>query len=129
MALNNENNPLLVSIHLGSPDADALLPALYLLKAGKLLGAWLINGADLAASDTDYVQLELKSGSTILAELDTRAAHENGLSEDVAKALNLVAAEVDRAAGETLTVNYNETDSGTSVALTDAKLVLSIANK
>lgn len=124
MSINNENQPLSVSIHLGSLTTDAtLVPAMYLPKKSKIVGAHLVNGATVAASDSNYVQLALKSGSTVLAEIDSRAAHENGLVANVAKALNLVTAETDGvAAASSLSVLYNETGT---VALTDAKLVLS----
>ena len=123
-AISNENSPCVTVIDLGSPSADLLLPGAYAYKSMKLVSVALVNGAAIAASNTDYVQLELKSGSTVLAELDSRAAHENGIAMNTGEALNLVAAEALLAAGASLTVNYNETDSGSAVALTDAKLVL-----
>lgn len=122
MAKSNENSPLSVAIHLGSLTTDAtLIPALYLPKKSRLVSAHLMNGAVVAASDSAYVQVALKNGSTVLAELDSRAAHENALAANVAKALNMVAAEQDQAAGASLSVLYNETGS---VGLTDAKLIL-----
>lgn len=126
-AMNNENSPQVVVIPLGSPSADKVLPGLRVPKKSKLVSAVLINGANLAAADTDYVILELKKGSTVLAELDTRAAHEGALTALVGKPLNLVSAALQElASGDDLSVNYNETDAGTNVALTDAVLVLTL---
>lgn len=129
MSLNNENNPLLITLDLGSPATDLLLPAIYAQKAMKVTGAWLLNGAGISASDTDFVQLELKNGSNVVAELDTRAAHEGAVTANVGKGLNVDSTYEDVAAGDTLTVNYNETDSGTNVALTNGKLVVALQVK
>lgn len=123
-SVSNENSPCVTVINLGSPSADALLPGAYAYKSMKLVSVALVNGATLAASNTDYLKLELKKGSTIVAELDTRAAHENGLTANVAKALNIVSDEALLAALSSLTVNYDETDAATNVALTNAQLVL-----
>lgn len=126
MAMNNADSPYTLVVPLGSPSADALLPATYVPRKSQLLGAWLVNGAALAASETDYCKVELKNGTTVVAEIDTRAAHENGLAQNVAKALNVVSGQEVLASGATLTVLYDETDSGTSVALTNAVLVLQL---
>lgn len=122
MSLSNENNMHCVVIDLGSPSGDLLIPGMSVRKDIVIENVDFINGAAIAASDTDFIQLDLRSGSTVIAELDSREAHEDGIEADVAKALNIVAAEAERDAGETLTVNLNETDAGTNVALTDAKL-------
>jgi hypothetical protein len=122
MSKNNENNPISVSIHLGSLTTNnTLLPAMYLPKKSRLVSAHLINGATISAHDSNYFQVALKNGATVLAEMDSRAAHENGVTANVAKALNMVADEQDQEAGSSLSLLYNE--AGT-VALTDAKLVL-----
>jgi hypothetical protein len=126
MSFNNENNARVVVIPLGSPSADKEIPALHVREKSLLKSARIMNGAALAASDTDFVQLSLQSGSTVVAEIDTRAAHENGLGDKVSEALNIVDAEKNIAAGTDLKVVYNETDSGTAVALTDAVLILEL---
>lgn len=127
-ALNKENLPLLLRIPLGSLSADALLPGFVLNKRYELKSAKIMNGAAIAASDTDYVIVELKKGSTVVAEIDTRAAHENGLAQNVSKALNIVSGQEVLEAGD-YTVNYNETDAGTNVALTNALLMLELVKK
>jgi hypothetical protein len=126
-AQNQERTPFCVSLQLGSPSADdAIIAGAYFYAHRKCVvtDVVIVNGATLAASDTNYTQVSLKNGSDVVAEIDTRAAHENGLVADVAKALNLVAAKAEVAAGSTLTVAYDETDAGTNVALTNAVLLL-----
>jgi hypothetical protein len=121
MALNNESNPFLVQIDLGSIAADGSLAALYLPKKTKILGAWLIDTAGIAASDSNYVDVRLQNGSTVVAELDSRAAHENGLTALVAKAMNIVSGQEEQAAGSSLKVVYDETGT---VQMTNAVMVL-----
>ncbi len=128
MALNDANGLHIVSIPLCSLATDnTQVPAIYLSRKSRLKAARIINGAALAASDTDYVQVGVQLvGSTVLAELDSRAAHENGLAKNVAKSLNLVGAgastgSVEIAAGSSLEFDYQE--AGT-VALTNAVLQL-----
>lgn len=123
MSLNNENNAHLVVVPLGSITANGSLPALYLPKKSVIKSAAIINVATIAASDTDYCQVSLQNGSDVIAEIDTRAAHENGLTALTAKALNMVAAEQEQAAGSSLKVVYVE--AGT-FALTSAVLVLEV---
>lgn len=128
----NERNTFVFPIQVGSPSADDAIVAgayFYAHRKAIITSAVLINGATLAAGDADYVKLNLKNLTVDIAEIDTRAAHENGLVADVGKAMNLVAADsitggVQVAAGSTLTVVYDETDSGTAVALTNAVIVI-----
>jgi len=127
MALNNENNPHVMIIPVGAPSADAItLAGLSPDKQLKVLSCYLINAAAIAASDTDFVQISLEkgpiAGTTVVAELDSRAAHENGIAQNVPELMNLDADEAVIAAGDLISVNYDETDSGTSVALTGAVL-------
>ena len=123
MSLNNENNPAVTVIHLGSLDADAEIPAVYTNKKRRIQAVSLMNGAAIAASDTDFVELSLlDSDDNEIAELDTRAAGEGAVVAFVAKALNLTQEYVD--AGKSLKVKYDETDSGTAVALTNASLCI-----
>lgn len=122
MSKNNENQPFSVSIALGSLTTDAtLIPAMYLPKKSKIVSAHVVNGATHAANDSNYFQLSLKNGSTVVAEMDSRAAHENGVVANVAKALNIVSGQESQDAGSSLSLLYNETGT---VALTNAILVL-----
>lgn len=124
-ALSNANNPHRWCVSLGSPSADdAVILMGSTAKAIEVTAVSMYNEAVVAASDTDFLQLELKKGATVIAELDTRAAHENGLAQNAKEALNLVAAELSVAADSILQVDYDETDSGTNVALTGAVLCM-----
>ena len=115
---------LVAVIPLGSLSADKSLPAFLCSGPVVLKNVTLLNGAAIAASDTDFVQLSLQAGDEVLAELDSRAAHENGIAELAAEPLNLVEGKEKVAGGTVLKAVYNETDSGTAVALTDAVLIV-----
>lgn len=118
-AISNESNPNLSVIDLGSITANGDVYGLYLPPRAKILGAYVVDGTGIAADDTNYVQLQLMNGSTQLAELDSRAAHENGLAANVPKAMNVVTANQLVAAGSYLKVNYVE--AGT-VGMASAKV-------
>lgn len=120
-ALSNANNPHRECVVVGSLSADGVVQAGPSgAKKIVITAVELVNGAAIAASDTDYVILELRKGTTVIAEMDSRAAHENGIGDKVREPLNLVSAELEVAALSMLNVNYNETDAGTNVALTSA---------
>ena len=120
-AINNANQPMVAVIDLGSITADGDVFGMYLPKKSKIVEAKLVNGATINASDTDYAQVSLQLGSTVIAEIDTRAAHENGLTANTPKSLNVVAAQSTPAAGSYLKATYNE--EGT-MAMTSAKLIV-----
>lgn len=124
-ALSNQNNAHMLCKDLGSPSVDDAV--ILMGSTGKKLvvtAVSLYNEAAIAASDTNYVVLELKKGSTVVAEIDSRAAHENGIAQNAKEALNLVSAELTIAADALLQVDYDETDAGTNVALTNAVLCM-----
>lgn len=124
-ALSNANNPHVLCVSLGSPSADdAVILMGSSAKQLEITAVSLYNEASIAASDTDYVKIELKKGSTVIAELDSRAAHENGIAAAAKEPLNLISAEKSVAADSILQVNYDETDAGTNVALTGAVLCM-----
>jgi hypothetical protein len=123
MAKNNENEPLSVSCYLGALTTDgALVPALHLPKKSKIVSAKLLNGAAIAASNSNYASLKLKSGSNVIGSLDTRAANEGAVTANVAKPMTLDSTYQVQDALSDLTVLYNETGT---MALTDAILVVS----
>jgi len=123
-SLNNQNNPHVLCVPLGSPSADDTILAGLIGKQIQITGVSMLNEASIAASNTDFVQIELRKGATVVAELDSRAAHENGLAASTKEPLNLVSAQATVAADSVLSVVYNETDTGTVVALTGAVLCL-----
>lgn len=118
-AQQNSRNPHSVLVNLGSIAAADTVAAMRTSRKIAIKGVYLANSADIAASDTNYVQVSLKNGSDVIAEIDSREAHEDGLSDGVFKALNLVEAQLEVAKGTSLTVEYAE--AGT-VALTAAQL-------
>lgn len=129
MSASNENNNHILSVPLGSLAVDGrVFAGLNKLKKIKILDVQIVNGATIAADDADFAQISLEkgpvAGTTVVAELDTRAAHENGLVANIPKALNLVAAQTTIAKDLLLSVLYNETDTGTNVALTNAVLMI-----
>lgn len=128
-AISNANNPNMACVPMGSLSADGVVFMGASHKGMVIDAVYLLNEAAIAASNTDYVQIELKKGSTIVAEIDSRAAHENGIAANTVEALNIVSAEKTVSAQDVLTVNYNETDSGTAVALTDAMLCMNYTVK
>jgi hypothetical protein len=123
MSFNNANNAQLVLISLGSIAANGSIAGLKLPKKSFIKSATLIDAAGIAASDSNYVQVSLQNGDDVIAELDSRAAHENGLTALEGKAMNMVAAKQEQAAGANLKVVYAETGT---VTLTNAQLQLEI---
>lgn len=120
-AMNNENNTNVSVINLGSITADGEVFGLLLPKKSVIKSAYVKDGTGIAASDTNYVQVSLQNGSTVIAELDSRAAHENGLAANVPKAMNVVAAAKTVEAGSYLKAVYNE--EGT-VGMAAAELIV-----
>lgn len=120
-ALSNESNPHTVVVHLGSLGTDdTQVPVIYFAKKTKIKRIMLMNGdAAISASDSNYIEVSVFNGATQVAELDSRAAHENGLVALTAKAMNLPVTEI--AAGSSLFFDYQETGT---VTLTEAKLVI-----
>ena len=121
-ALYNGSNPQTAVIYIGSLATDnTQVPGLYFHKKSKIVSVRVINGAALAASDTDYVQLGLQAvgGATVYAEIDSRAAHENAFAKNVGDAFNV--ADTTVPAGTSLEIDYQE--AGT-VALTTAVVVV-----
>lgn len=92
MAKSNANNPHVITTYVGSITAAGDAPICTFPKKFHLLGAKLLNNAAIAASDTDYATLTLKSGSTTIATLDTRSANQGAVVACVGKAFALAAA-------------------------------------
>lgn len=125
-AIANENNPMSMCVPLGSPSADATVLG-GSLNGGKnriVTSVRLLNAATIAASNTDYVLLSLKKGSTSIATLDSRAGGQGAITANTNKSLVLssTAADLKIAANDVISVVYDETDAGTNVALTGAVL-------
>jgi hypothetical protein len=125
MANSNLNNTLMVLVPLGSIAAAGSVPAFKAPRNGYIKSVSIMNGADIAASDTDYAQVSLVNGlaGTVMAEIDTRAAHENGLLDFEGKALNVVAAASEFEEGDNIVATYAE---GGTMALTNAVLAIEL---
>lgn len=125
MSVSNENNPQVAVISIGTQGTDnTQLGVMHFPKKSIIKSIKLMDNLGVAASDSNYVEVSVKnqSGDAVIAELDSRAAHENGLAAKVAKALNLAdSAGVEVAAGTNLYFDYQETGT---VTLTAAQLFI-----
>lgn len=92
-ALNNANQTQVSVIELGDLTATGDVYGIYLPKKSKIVSVVVVDGTGIAASDTNYAQVALSRGSNVIAELDTRAAHEGALVANTPKAANIVAAQ------------------------------------
>ena len=127
--MNNENNPHVGIVEVGTQGTDnTQIGCMHFPKKSVIKSVKLMDNAGVVASDVNFVEVALKNqaGDVIVAELDSRAAHENGLGAKQAKAMNLVGADagvggVVVPAGTNLYFDYQE--SGT-VTLTLAKLFI-----
>ncbi len=126
---DNEKNPLVIVIPVGTRGSDITIPGGRIPYKSKLKSAYLVDKAGIAASNTDYAILQLKVGSSVLASYDTRSAGQGALAANVSKSMSLTAADQEIAAGSDLLVDYNETDTGTVVTTTDMLLVLHLVQK
>ena len=128
MSKFNANDRLVQIIDLASISADADVFGAYFPQKAKIVSAKLVNGANIAQSDTDKAVVQLKNGSVVLAEHST--ALTGALVANTPAAMTLASAlvvngGVDVAAGSWLKANYDE--SGT-YAMTNAKLIVEYYN-
>lgn len=112
-AANNQNNPVVLPMYLGTVSTAGDYPLCYLPKKFVLLGAKLLDKAGITADNTNYVTLTLKNGTTALGSLDTRAANQGAVTAVVAKSFSMTAAEQELASGSSLKLTYAEGGSGT----------------
>lgn len=120
-ALNKQNLKQVITAHIGTVSDAGDHPVAYIPENFILTGAYLLDQAGIAASDTNYVTLTLKNGSTTLGSLDTRAANQGAVTALVAKAFSMTAAKQTIAAASSLKVTYAEGGTGTT---TLAKIAL-----
>jgi hypothetical protein len=128
-ALNNENNPNIVCASLGSLTADGSVFMAASSKAMNVQSMHLLNGGAIAASNSDYALIQIRKGATVVAQIDTRAAGQGAIAANVPKAGVVVAAEKLIPAATAVTAVYDETDTGTVVALSSAVLCMTYAVK
>lgn len=113
MSKSNENNPHLVVIPVGTQAASIELPGMYARKKMILKNMWLINQANLAADDTNYLQVQLLSApaGSVLAEVSSKlTGGEGALTKNVAKAAG--EQEVVLPAGSSLPINVVKNGTG-----------------
>lgn len=125
--MNNQLNKHVSVIDLASITADADTFGAYFPQKSKIVGAYLVNSASIAQSDTDKAVITLKNGSTSIAAHSTALTGGTGaLTANTPAAMTLDAASLDNggvnvAAGSYLKVNYDE--SGT-YAMSSAKVII-----
>lgn len=107
--MNNELAPNITMVQIGTQAASINLPGPVFRKHAKLIAVSYINQALLAADNTNYLQLSLQIGSTVLATLDTRAAHEGALAALVATALTIASSDIPAASQLKVVVTKNGT--------------------
>ncbi len=115
----NERQPVTVLVPLASITADASLPAMYCPRKIKLVSVKLVDQAGITANASNYVNVQLKNGSTKLAEYDSQAGNQGTLAANVFKDVPIVSGAETVAAGASLTVVYDETGT---VGMTNALL-------
>jgi hypothetical protein len=73
-ASNNENNPHIAMLQVGTQAASISLPGLKFPKHSKVKKVSLINQAALAADDTNYLQVQLcnLADDSVLAEVSSK---------------------------------------------------------
>lgn len=126
MAMNNELSPQLKAVAIGTRAATATVPALCVSRPTIIKSVKLLNGADLAQDDTNYLVVTLQKGATVLATISTKLTGGTGpLVANTALAASL-AADIALDAGDTLKVVA--TKNGTGVP-TDALLQLEMYAK
>lgn len=128
-ALSNANNPGMECVSLGSAAADASFLMAASHKGMEVQSMHLLSAGSIAASNSDYALIQLKKGATIVAQLDTRAAGQGAVAANVPKAASVVSAEKSIPADTAISVNYDETDTGTVVALSGAVVCMTYAVK
>ena len=126
MALSNYNNGHSVNIFINSLTADVDIPAMHCFKDVVLESVVLINGDPIAADNANFVEIEIKRGSIVIAKLDSRASAQGAIVPMEAKAFEILAPLNDVPAGSTLSINYDETGT---IGLSSAVVSLWVRTK
>jgi len=120
MAKGNHNSPAVVTAYLGTISDAGVFPVFNLPKRFVMESVKLLDQAGIAADNTNYVTLTLKTGATSIAVLDTRAANNGAVTAVVAKAFTLDAAyngeEAEPLPAGDYTLTYAEGGTGTTTA-------------
>lgn len=120
-AVNRMNLKQVITCWLGTVSTAGDYCLSYLPQNFVLTGAKILDQNGIAASDTNYVTLTLKNGTTSLGSYDSRTANQGAATALVAKAFAMTSATQDVAAGSSLKMTYAEGGTGTT---TLAQIVL-----
>jgi hypothetical protein len=120
---NRSRVPVSIPCNLGTVSDAGSIALTYFHKKFQLTGVKLLDGAGIAANDTNYVTLAVMNGAATLATLDTRAAGQGAVTALVGKAFDIEGTDTEKtiAAGSSIHVVYAEGGTGTT---TLAKIVL-----
>jgi len=123
MSNHNENNPSVMRVALGVVSADTVFQLFKCNRPIYFAGVHVLNGANIAQDDTDYVIFTLKKGTTTIASFSTKATGGDGaLVADTWQALTVVAAEAKALNDEVITFEVDVEGGGALDA--DALLAL-----
>jgi hypothetical protein len=117
-----ENIRQTVLLNLGAPASASNLAALFANTDLLIKKVTLLNGATIAADNTNFVTLSLKNGANVVASLDSRAANQGAVTSLTGKQFVVdpgAAGYATVAAGSTLSFN---TVLGGTGALTAGQL-------
>ena len=114
--MDPSNIKLTLNIPIGAGDGS--FSAVKLPKRIVIEKVSLVDNAGLAASNTDYVSVALRSGATVIAETDTRITEDGALVALTHKPMNLVTAQLQREADDELKVVATEGGAGALTAAT-----------
>lgn len=118
--MNNERNPHVSIVNVGTIAATKTLPGLYFRKKSRIKNVVYVDQAGVAADNTNFLQLSLQDLAALeYATLDTRAAGQGALTAMTAKALAQVSAqkvngELEVPAGTNLQVVATKNGTGVS---------------
>jgi hypothetical protein len=90
MSKSNANNPKMLPLRIGTLAATTTLPVLSVPKNFIVRSATYLDGTGLVADNTNFLQLSLQyTAGTVVATLDTRAAHNGANTVNVGQAMSL----------------------------------------
>lgn len=124
-ALRPEHVPFVLNLPLASAsaDADPVAGAMsYLHRKAKITSMAIIDGAGIAADNSNYILAKLQVGSSVVGQYDSRDAGQGALAANVGKEGVITDANSEIPAGSTLKAVYDETGT---VGMTSAVMVVS----
>lgn len=121
MAKSNAENPQRIRIALGVISADLLIKVLRLVRKIRITGIKVIDSTGVAEDGTNFVRIQVKRGSVLLAEHSTETANEGALaagvwSADFPEVVASPAKGIEADRGDDLDVNIDVEGSGALTA-------------